>query len=128
MYVAEPPDIEEIMKRVMQEHDAGRVARFLVAGREAGPVGEYIHWDKLRHLTPPSDLSHEEWWLTIKFAREQSLQKIPLRDTTGHAFSYGTPPRRCGCCTTSISTAAARSRWRSSSPTSRHATTTSSTP
>jgi Fic family protein len=92
MYVAEPPDTEEIMKRVMQERDAGRVVRFLVAGREAGPVGEYIHWDKLRHLAPPSDLSHEEWWLTIKYARGQSLQKIPLRDTTGRAFSYSTPP------------------------------------
>ncbi len=51
----------------------------------------YVHWDKLRHLTPPSGLSHEEWWLAIEWARQPSLQEIPLRDTGGRHFRYGTP-------------------------------------
>ncbi len=53
--------------------------------------GQYVHWDKLRHLEPPTGLTHDEWWLGIKLARSQLLKPVPLRDKLGNHFHYGTP-------------------------------------
>ena len=39
----------------------------LVSGRWRND--RYNHWDTLRHLTPPDDLTPDEWWLGIKLAR-----------------------------------------------------------
>ncbi len=52
--------------------------------------GRYRHWDALRHLDPPGDLSHEEWWLGIKFARQQLAQPLPLTDTEDLPFTVTT--------------------------------------
>lgn len=48
--------------------------------------GKYEHWDHLRHLTPPSGLSLEQWWLGIKIARQSIARPLPLRDKNGHPF------------------------------------------
>jgi Fic family protein len=50
---------------------------------------EYVHWDKLRHLKPPGDLSSEEWWLAVRLGR--ALNGLPLTDAKGKRFEYGTP-------------------------------------
>lgn len=52
---------------------------------------DYLHWDKLRHLDPPSDITHEEWWLLVKLARQPLQRVIPLTDPLGNAFVYGVP-------------------------------------
>jgi Fic family protein len=52
---------------------------------------DYVHWDKLRQLTPPSDLSPEEWWLLIKWGRQNVQRAIPLTDPAGNHFVYGVP-------------------------------------
>jgi len=54
-------------------------------------IGEYLHWDKLRHLTPPDGLSIEEWWALIKLRRRQALRPLPLADAEGRPFTCGTP-------------------------------------
>ncbi len=51
----------------------------------------YPHWDKLRHLVPPSDLTHEQWWAGLKIGRLAGRRVIPLSDPTGASFSYTTP-------------------------------------
>jgi len=53
--------------------------------------GEYVHWDKLRQLGPPTDLSTEEWWFAIKWRRQALLRVLPLRDPFGQLFQYSTP-------------------------------------
>lgn len=53
--------------------------------------GDYIHWDKLRHLTPPYGLSPKEWWMGLKLARGPLIRELPLRDPQGAPFGYGTP-------------------------------------
>jgi Fic family protein len=60
-----------------------------VLRRGIGPevAGEYLHWDRLRHLTPPEGLDHELWWLAIKQARQAIAKPLPLRDKQGHAFT-----------------------------------------
>jgi Fic family protein len=54
------------------------------------PAG-YPHWDKLRHLDPPDDLTSEEWWWLVKLGRTQAARTLPLLDTEGRPFSYTTP-------------------------------------
>ncbi len=53
--------------------------------------GDYLHWDSLRHLDPPSGLSHEEWWLALKLVRGPLLRRLPLCDPEGTSFTYATP-------------------------------------
>jgi Fic family protein len=52
---------------------------------------DYVHWDKLRQLEPPGDLSREEWWLLIKWGRQNVQRAIPLTDPAGNHFVYGVP-------------------------------------
>lgn len=57
-----------------------------------GPLveGEYLHWDDLRHRTPPDGLTPERWWLTLKLAR-QDRRLVPLEDVAGRPFSFTLP-------------------------------------
>jgi Fic family protein len=52
--------------------------------------GEYIHWDKLRHLTTPDQLSHEQWWFIIKLARKAIYKHLPFEDKNGNPFVLAT--------------------------------------
>ncbi len=60
-------------------------------GVRPDPKGEYYHWDKLRHLTPPDGLSVEEWWFTVKTARKALYKSIPHTDVAGEPFKYAQP-------------------------------------
>jgi Fic family protein len=87
MHVASPPD----RKQTLLQIDGARLMEIMGVSGEKGLGGSYVHWDKLRHLSPPPGINHEEWWLAIELARQPSLQEIPLCDTAGRPFSYGTP-------------------------------------
>jgi len=52
---------------------------------------KYLHWEDLRHRQPPHDLKHEEWWYLLKLQRRALYRDVPLKDTDGNAFQYGTP-------------------------------------
>ncbi len=52
------------------------------------PRNKYLHWDKLRHLTPPGDLTHDEWWLALKLRRRNLQKELPLKDAAGRPFTY----------------------------------------
>jgi Fic family protein len=52
---------------------------------------EYLHWDKLRRIDPPSGLTPKEWWWKIKFERRGGLRELPLTDSEGNPFAYGLP-------------------------------------
>jgi Fic family protein len=49
---------------------------------------KYRHWDVLRHLTPPEELTLEEWWYALKMQRQINRKKISLSDSDKKAFSY----------------------------------------
>ncbi len=49
------------------------------------PDGRYLHWDELRHRSPPQGLTVEEWWTAIRWVREQSSLPVRAMDV------YGTP-------------------------------------
>lgn len=48
----------------------------------------YIHWDKLRFLSPPKGLTSERWWASIKWARKQQYRNIGLSDPNGKPFVF----------------------------------------
>jgi Fic family protein len=87
MYVAPPPNAGA----VMQGMDAARLIEVIEAVAREGQRSDYVHWDKLRHVTPPKGLTVEEWWMAIRMGR--ALTRLPLADTTGQAFGYQTPPQ-----------------------------------
>jgi Fic family protein len=58
---------------------------------DAAVEGEYLHWDKLRHLTPPGGMTSEEWWWKLKVARHSSMRRLPLQDPEGDRFWYALP-------------------------------------
>ena len=55
------------------------------------PDGKYLHWDELRHRSPPAGLSHEEWWLSVWLGRRPLLRGLPLLDKSGAPFMFATP-------------------------------------
>src|SRR5229473_759869 len=86
-----PPSFDEVVKNL------GHKGRWFpdkfseLLRRPVEPAGQYLHWDKLRHLTPPADLSSEEWWLVIKIARQALYRKLPFTDRYGRHFNYAMP-------------------------------------
>ncbi len=84
MYVTEPPDRAQLMESIPDD----RVVRALVTLER---TSDYPHWDKLRHLDPPGDLTHEEWWLATKIRRSSLLRQFPLRDRNGSPLGYAMP-------------------------------------
>ena len=68
------------------------VAKSIFSYSENANNGEYIHWDKLRRLDPPSGLTHEQWWLSIKIFRNQQKKVLPVfHCTTGNCFQFNLP-------------------------------------
>lgn len=53
--------------------------------------GRYRHWDSLRHMDPPGDLTAEEWWVGVRMARTQISQPTPLKDQNGRPFTIALP-------------------------------------
>lgn len=49
---------------------------------------KYYHWDKILHIQPPDELTHEIWWYLIKIKRKSNSKPITLIDKEGHEFSY----------------------------------------
>lgn len=87
MKIPLPPPADQLMiGRLPPE----RVLR-LLSGHSAVVDGEYLHWDQLRHRTPPNDLSPEEWWFAIKTARRTQARRLPLLDKDSQPFSLVVP-------------------------------------
>lgn len=87
MHVADPPDVNELLAKISPDE----LMRIVRQSQQADGRTGYVHWDKLRHLSPPAELSHEEWWLLIKLARRPLLRSLPLTDPDGGHFAYAVP-------------------------------------
>ncbi|MEA3332664.1 MAG: Fic family protein [Pseudomonadota bacterium] len=51
----------------------------------------YLHWDKLRHLTPPENLSSKNWWYATKLGRKLTTAQIPLLSINNNKFCFCVP-------------------------------------
>lgn len=83
-----PPRFGELLQ---QAATANRLDAVLASGRELSAANDYVHWDKLRHLTPPSGFTSEEWWTAIKFQRMGAMKPLPLPDKQGQPFKFCVP-------------------------------------
>jgi Fic family protein len=90
MYVAEPPPIGELVAEFPPETVLGAVTT-LTPGRPERQSGQYLHWDKLRHLEHPRGFDDREWWLRIKLARIADMRVLPLRGPDDLEFTYCLP-------------------------------------
>jgi Fic family protein len=82
-----PPEEAELWKEI-----ATNPSLFLKLLQEvSSPTvdGKYLHWDELRHRHPPAELSHQAWWLGLKFHRKGCKITVPLEDRASEPFSFG---------------------------------------
>lgn len=50
--------------------------------------GRYLHWDEMRHRTPPEGLTMHEWWVRTKASRNAHARPLPLTSVTGEPFRF----------------------------------------
>ena len=82
-----PPSFYELLEKYSK---ADRLSDIVTLGGSVSG-GEYPHWDKLRHVSPPSGFTSEEWWLAVKFQRHGAFRPLPLHDKQGHPFQFWVP-------------------------------------
>ena len=82
-----PPSLRELIAALPPE----TLPTLLEHAQPALADGHYLHWDELRHRTPPRHLNSEEWWLGIKMARMALSQPLPLTDKAGDPFYFAMP-------------------------------------
>ena len=82
-----PPPIQELVERCGGLQETVPLLSLLA---NAAETDRYLHWDELRHRTPPQGLSHEQWWLAEKLSRRPT--PLPLLASDGRAFWFSQPP------------------------------------
>lgn len=87
---ASPPDREKSVNGLLRDREA--LQQSMNNGAYAPTVGDrYVHWDKLRHLTPLEGLTREQWWGAIKLARLSMLKPLPLLGADGRLHQVAVP-------------------------------------
>jgi len=82
------PPIQELLERCGGLQETTLPLLTHLASLAAGD--RYLHWDELRHRTPPQGLSHEQWWLAEKLSRRPT--PLPLLASDGQTFWLSQPP------------------------------------
>lgn len=87
-----PPDHQELLRDLPRSR-LGAV----IPHSQVTVSGSYLHWDQLRHRTPPGDLTHAEWWLGVRLARAGAMEALPFKQKDGRPFVLvHAPPIREG--------------------------------
>lgn len=85
----DPPTLSDILAGLENPDRMRRFAEILSRGIiSSAPDGKYRHWETLKYLQPPEDLTPQEFWAGVKFARSQIRREVPLRTPQGHPFCY----------------------------------------
>jgi Fic family protein len=85
MFIPHAPLIPDLFRELSPEEVQAAVSAPMPAD------GRYLHWDKLRHLPTPENLSSKQWWLKTKLARANERRMLPLSDTYGRPFGFTLP-------------------------------------
>jgi Fic family protein len=80
-----PPKLNELMAEVKPPE---RLLQLFSLLREAKTQRHYLHWDRLRHYTPPPGVTHREWWMVQKLSRMDALKPIPLKGAARQPFQF----------------------------------------
>lgn len=87
-----PPDLHRYLTGLNPEHIVENASR--VFSSRLGPYdskGRYLHWDKLRHLTPPEGYDSESFWHAIRHNRDVISKPLPFKDKHGKPFQFCMP-------------------------------------
>lgn len=87
MFLAKAPSIADLMSSLSGEEAVDA----MMAPAEVLPSDRYLHWDKLRRISPPDQLSSEQWWLKIKMARNDEMRQLPLTSSDDEPFGFTLP-------------------------------------
>jgi Fic family protein len=80
-----PPSQADLLREFGASDSLEEILRAI---REPIVNGQYLHWDKLRHLEPPAGLDRRAWWLGMKLRRSSQARAVPLKDRLGAQFTY----------------------------------------
>ncbi len=80
-----PPRLEDLLQQVTPSDWSKLIGMPPIQGER------YLHWDELRHRTPPEGLTPEQWWAGVKMARRGMLKPLPLVDKHDRPISFGMP-------------------------------------
>ena len=86
-----PPLLEQSLEGIGK---LGAEKLMLLFNSSVGPCdkkGRYLHWDKLRHLSPPEGYDAELYWFAIKQARKKISKQLLFKDKSGEPFIYSIP-------------------------------------
>jgi hypothetical protein len=83
--VIHPPSWTETLNNFAEKK---KFQQIMTAVSGPAVLGKYLHWQDLRHRTPPKGLTHEEWWAGLKLRRKSDSKEIPLKDNNSEPFQY----------------------------------------
>ncbi len=83
-----PPKLTDLLAELKP---AERMIELLSKMGDAKTQRHYLHWDKLRHYSPPVGVNYREWWMILKLSRMDSLKPIGLKDKAGKPFQFSVP-------------------------------------
>jgi Fic family protein len=63
----------------------------MLAAIDAPRPGGYLHWEKVKHLSPPDGVTSELWWWGIKLSRRAISRPLPLVDPEAAPFTFAMP-------------------------------------
>ncbi len=80
-----PPRLDQVLLNI-KSHEFRHIM-------DGSPIqdGRYLHWDQLRHRTPPEGMTSELWWAGIKLARRAMLKALPLLDKHDRPIQFAMP-------------------------------------
>lgn len=75
------PDLDQAL-------DSGEIEYEDLMDAPAIPDADYLHWQKLKHLTPPHGWSTRRWWFQLKWLRGNRRITVPgLHGSQGRAWT-----------------------------------------
>jgi len=85
-----PPDLDSILEKVKDQNEWAKL--YMGSGsRPTDSKGRYLHWDNLRHRTPPEGFTIKEWWVATKLARRNLYKPVTLFNKDQENFQYAIP-------------------------------------
>ena len=82
-----PPDIAQLVLEISDDNPQ-RLFEIFSEGRPVDAKGRYLHWDQMRHRTPPDGLTLNEWWAGTTASRASQARTLPFTGTDGNPFRF----------------------------------------
>ncbi|MGH7232469.1 MAG: Fic family protein [Nitrospiraceae bacterium] len=89
--IEKPPDLKNLVEGLHLPSLLTKASQPLFQEVIRKANDNYHHWDKFKHYSLPSGLSHTELWTYIKFSRSTNKRGAPIYDKEGNQFFYWIP-------------------------------------